>query len=63
MEIVSESTLIDQIKKLSDKNKEENIDQMMRILMDGASQQYQYMASLLDGTSAYPGEELDIFDI
>ena len=63
MEIVSESTLIDQIKKLSDKNKEENIDQMMRILIDGASQQYQYMASLLEGSNAYAGEEFDIFDI
>ncbi len=65
VEVLSEISLIDQLKKLKKKNKEENLDQMMRILLDGASQQYEYLKDQIENSNALyvDSEEIDIFDI
>ena len=49
MEIKSSDTdkiLIEKLKIITEKNKEDNIDQMMRILIDGANEQLRYMKEI-----------------
>ena len=59
---LSEKVLIDKLKRVSEKNKEENMEQMMRILIDGANHQINYLhnGELL---FAHSEEDSDFFDI
>lgn len=64
LDAVSERTLISQLKKLTQKNKEDNLQMMMRILIDGATQQDHYLNDL-ERSDAFmnESEEFDIFDV
>jgi hypothetical protein len=52
------------LKKLTQKNKEDNLQMMMRILIEGANQQNQYLNNV-EGSDAFisESEEFDIFDV
>ena len=65
MDPAAEKALIDQLKKLTQKNKEDNLQTMMRILMEGATQQDSYLNGQVESSDAYrnSSEEFDIFDI
>jgi hypothetical protein len=65
IDIVSSETekiLIEQLKKLTEKNKEDNIDQMMRILIDGANEQFKYMNDIR-GEENLDSDNFDFYDI
>ncbi len=58
----TEKVLIEQLKKLTEKNKEDNIDQMMRILIDGANEQFKYLNDM-SGEENLNTENFDFYDI
>ena len=58
----TEKILIEQLKKLTEKNKEDNIDQMMRILIDGANEQFKYLNDMSGGENLNT-ENFDFYDI
>jgi hypothetical protein len=64
IDAVSERVLISQLKKLTQKNKEDNLQMMMRILIEGANEQNQYLNNV-EGSDAFinESEEFDIFDV
>ena len=52
------------LKKLTQKNKEDNLQMMMRILIDGATQQDHYLNDLARSDAFMnESEEFDIFDV
>ncbi len=67
---ISEKVLIDKLKKVTAKNKEENYEQMMKILIDGANNQIQYITNEafdindVNNISSNAQEaEIDFFDV
>jgi hypothetical protein len=56
--------LIDKLKMITQKNREQNLEQMMRILIEGANEQikYQNIDLVEDGSDAV-SEEIDFYDI
>jgi hypothetical protein len=53
---VNDIMLIQKLRAVSEKNQEDHVEQMMRILYDGASHQYSYQNALKD-------EENEFYDI
>lgn len=69
IEIKSSDTdkiLIEKLKIITEKNKEDNIDQMMRILIEGAKEQLRYMNEIQtygNDIAQLEQENFDFYDI
>jgi hypothetical protein len=61
---ISEKILIDKLKVITEKDREENMEQMMRILIEGANEQIKYQIYNESGSESEKEiKEIDFFDI